>query len=143
MTTFREFLVHSKGDLTHRYDARAFASLPWDWDAMIRNRVLQPLFYYAKENYVDGQPERMWDGGASIITIPNLREIPKDELSATNIHTGMPDLDVAEMCADWMAMSKELGGTPKDWADKNVNVRWKFTEAQKKLIYEIIGECWE
>jgi len=64
---------------------------------------------------------------------------PKEIVDATS----MPDLDVAEMCADWMAMSKELGGDPKDWADKNVNVRWKFTEDQKKLIYDIIRKCWK
>jgi hypothetical protein len=67
------------------------------------------------------------------------RDAPPEEIVDA---TEMPDLDVAEMCADWMAMSKELGGHPKDWADKNVNVRWKFTEGQKKLIYEIIEECW-
>lgn len=95
MITFLEFLIKLSENLTHRYDARAFARLPWDWNALIRARVVQPLFYYARENYVDGKPERMWDGGASVITIRNLREIPKDELSLVNIHTGNPpDMNV-------------------------------------------------
>lgn len=73
-----------------------------------------------------------------LINRENREAPPKEIVDATS----MPDIDVAEMCADWMAMSKELGSGPKSWADKNINVRWKFTEAQKKLIYEIIRECW-
>jgi len=52
--------------------------------------------------------------------------------------TDMPDLDIGEMVADWMAVSKERGNTPKSWADKNVNIRWKFNDDQKDLIYELI-----
>jgi hypothetical protein len=51
----------------------------------------------------------------------------------------MADIDIAEMIADWAAMSEEKGDPgPKGWADKNVNVRWKFTDAQTELIYELI-----
>jgi len=56
--------------------------------------------------------------------------------------TKMKDLDIAEMVADWMAMGEEKGNTPKSWADKNVNIRWKFTDDQKNLIYELIEEVW-
>lgn len=56
---------------------------------------------------------------------------------------GMSAVDIAEMCADWMAMSEEKNTNPKDWADKNVNVRWKFTNKQKDLIYELIEKVWE
>jgi hypothetical protein len=52
--------------------------------------------------------------------------------------TGMSDIDIAEMVADWCAMSEEKGGHPKDWAEKNVNVRWKFTDDQSDLIYNLI-----
>ena len=57
--------------------------------------------------------------------------------------TKMPDLDIAEMVGDWCAVSQERGNTPKSWADKNVNVRWKFTDDQKDLIYELIDAVWE
>lgn len=67
------------------------------------------------------------------------RDKPPEEIVDA---TSMPELDVAEMCADWMAMSKELDGNPKDWADKNVNIRWKFTDKQKKTIYDLIEKCW-
>ena len=52
--------------------------------------------------------------------------------------TKMGDLDIAEMTADWRAMSDELGDDPRKWADDNVNVRWKFSDSQKNLIYDLI-----
>jgi len=64
---------------------------------------------------------------------------PEEMIDATK----MEDIDVAEMCCDWMAMSEEKDGTPKSWADKNVNIRWKFTKEQKDLIYELIDAVWE
>ena len=56
--------------------------------------------------------------------------------------TAMPDLDIAEMVADWCAMSEERGNTPRAWANQNIGVRWKFTPEQEKLIYKIIKEIW-
>ena len=52
--------------------------------------------------------------------------------------TKMTELDLGEMVSDWLAMSDEKNSNPKDWADKNVNVRWKFTDDQNDLIYELI-----
>lgn len=52
--------------------------------------------------------------------------------------TKMTDLDIAEMCADWLAMAEEKGNTAESWADKTVNKRWKFNDDQTILIYEII-----
>jgi hypothetical protein len=89
MKTFLEWVLR-EDNLARTYDTRAFASLPWDWKAMMGAKVIQPLFWYAKGNYVDGKPEVMGDYSASIITLPNLRSIPKNELSAKNIHTGNP-----------------------------------------------------
>ena len=94
MKSFNKWLSESKHNLFSEqnlpstYDIKAFASLPWDWEAMIRAKVVQPLFYYAKANYVDGKPEVMDDNSASIITLPNLKTIDNKELSAKNIHTG-------------------------------------------------------
>jgi hypothetical protein len=55
----------------------------------------------------------------------------------------MSNLDIAEMVADWMAMSEEKGGHPKDWAKSNIGVRWRFTPEQEKLIYELIDKIWK
>ena len=57
--------------------------------------------------------------------------------------TNMMDGDIAEMVADWCAMSEERGGTPRGWADKNVNIRWKFTDEQADLIYHLIDSIWK
>jgi hypothetical protein len=56
----------------------------------------------------------------------------------------MTDLDIAEMVADWSAMSEELGDNgPKEWADKKVGSKWKFNGKQKELIYDLIDGIWE
>lgn len=68
------------------------------------------------------------------------RDAPPDQIIDG---TGMKDLDIAEMVADWCAMSEELGGDPKEWADDNVNVRWRFTDEQTNLIYDLIESVWE
>jgi len=50
----------------------------------------------------------------------------------------MSPIDIAEMCADWMSMSDERGGDPKDFADNNINKRWNFTDEQVEQIYELL-----
>lgn len=64
---------------------------------------------------------------------------PEEMVDATK----MTDEAIGEMAADWCAMSTEKGNTPQQWADKNVNIRWKFTDKQKVLIYELLNEIWE
>jgi len=65
--------------------------------------------------------------------------IPKEVIDAT----GMGDLDIAEMCCDWAAMSEEKGeSTPMDWAKKNIGERWDFDDGQVDLIYEILDRIW-
>jgi hypothetical protein len=54
--------------------------------------------------------------------------------------TSMPVVSIAEMVGDWLAMSEEKGTSCKGWADKNVNIRWKFDDDQKDLIYELIDK---
>ena len=67
------------------------------------------------------------------------RDAPPDEMVDA---TGMSDLDIAECAADWCAMSEERGNTPREWAEKNVNVRWKFTPEQESLIFDLIDSVW-
>jgi hypothetical protein len=64
---------------------------------------------------------------------------PKEIIDATS----MSALDIAELVADWCAMSEERGNTPKDWANKNIDVRWKFDETQQAFIYDLIDAIWE
>jgi hypothetical protein len=51
----------------------------------------------------------------------------------------MPNLDLAEMVADWQAMAEELKkNTAREWYDKQKDVRWHFSEAQDKLIDRLL-----
>jgi hypothetical protein len=53
--------------------------------------------------------------------------------------SGMSNLDIAEMVADWQAMSEELKtNTARQWYDKQRNVRWKFTAEQEALIDKLL-----
>jgi len=65
------------------------------------------------------------------------------EKSSGRDATKMSDEDIAEMVADWCAMSEEKGNTPKSWADQNVNKKWIFTDDQTDLIYELIDAIWD
>ena len=49
----------------------------------------------------------------------------------------MSNIDIAEMIADWAAMSQELKNDLKAWVDKSVK-RFKFNKNQIKLIYELL-----
>jgi len=53
--------------------------------------------------------------------------------------TGMSLEDIAEMVADWHAMSQEFGSSTKTWADNNIEKRWKFSPEQKDIIYQFIA----
>jgi len=118
---------------------RAFASLPWNWQAMIRAGIVNALFYYPKETYVDGQPEHNEDWQFSIITKVNADEIPPDELSPTNLHTGnKPDQALflrklkntrdVEGQADWYNGKinqvydsiQKIGKTPEDFGGRDI-----------------------
>jgi hypothetical protein len=63
------------------------------------------------------------------------RDLPLREMIDA---TAMTVLDIAEMVADWAAMSEERGNTARAWADQNVNVRWRFTAAQVDFIDRLI-----
>jgi hypothetical protein len=67
------------------------------------------------------------------------RDAPPDHIVDAN---KMGNIDIAEMVADWCAMSEEKGNSPKQWADKNVGIRWKFSDEQQNLIYELIDAIW-
>jgi len=118
--------------------------------------------YKCKDEGVDWEPPKGTDEKMNIATehhVKNNRHHPEfhcvDEVDLINRKdrdsipdkiidgTKMNDIDIAEMVADWCAVSKEKGNTPQSWADKNVNKRWKFTEKQKDLIYELMDAVWE
>jgi hypothetical protein len=83
-------------------------------------------------------PEFHQDHKVDLLNSSDRDKPPEEIVDATK----MPDLDIAEMVADWMAMSEERGNRPKEWVDDNVNVRWKFTDDQRGLIYDLIDYGW-
>jgi len=83
-------------------------------------------------------PEFHCDKTDNLINENNRDAPPEEMIDATK----MGDIDIGEMVADWCAVSEERGNTPKSWADKNVNVRWEFTDLQEDLIYELIDAVW-
>lgn len=50
----------------------------------------------------------------------------------------MSEEDLAEMVADWAAMSQELGTGLKKWADDTISKKWKFSKEQNDFIYSLI-----
>jgi hypothetical protein len=45
------------------------------------------------------------------------------------------------LCLSWIWQKwKERGNSAKGWADKMIGTRWKFTDEQTELIYELLGE---
>ena len=91
----------------------------------VKNNAHHPEFHSPKE--------------VGLINREDRDKAPDEMVDATK----MDKLSIAEMVADFCAMSKEKGNTPKEWVDKNVGVRWEFTDEQKKLIYELIDEVWD
>lgn len=67
--------------------------------------------------------------------------VDRDEIPDTIINaTQMTNRALLEMCCDWSAVGWERSQkSPRDWADKNVNKRWKFTNKQVKFIYKLIN----
>jgi len=103
----------------------------------IKDKMNNATNHHVKHNA--HHPEYHFDDKESnLINREDRDKPPVKKIDATK----MADLDIAEMVADWLGMSEEKDSDPKDWADKNVNVRWKFTKKQKDLIYELIKEIW-
>ncbi len=91
----------------------------------------------ATEHHVNNNkhhPE-YWDSDKSPTINPDDRDKPLRLIDGTK----MDDISLAEMVCDWQSMSQEYNeGSCRKWADDNINIRWKFTDIQKSLIYKII-----
>ena len=101
---------------------------------------IQNKMHQATTNHVLKNPHHpeFWSENRDPINKTN-RDKPKEMIDATN----MPILYLAEMVADWSAMSEEHGEAgPYKWRKDNVNVRWKFSDKQVKMIDEFIDFLW-
>ena len=115
-------------------------SIPFELSQEIKDKMHEATFHHIKTHA--HHPE-YWDEG---VTIAGLNKDDRDRPAEGKIVDGinMPNTYIAAMVADWCAMSEELGtNSPKDWADANINIRWKFTEQQTYLIYSLIEMVWQ
>jgi len=112
--------------------------IPFNLTEEMKQKTHEATFHHIKNH--KHHPE-YWDDG---VTILGLNKDDRDRPSAGQIVDGtkMPLTYVAAMCADWFAMSEELGGHPAKWAADNINVRWKFTNEQIGFINDLIADVW-
>lgn len=107
----------------------------FDPPADIKEKMSRATEHHVKNN--SHHPEYHSKKEVGVINREDRDKPPEEMIDAT----AMPDLDIAEMVCDWCAMGEEKGNTAKYWADKNVNIRWKFTDEQKSLIYRLIEKA--
>ncbi len=103
----------------------------------LQSLIHKATFYHIKNN--KHHPE-YWDPN---VTIEALNLVNRDKPSGNLVDaTRMPLTYVASMVADWLAMSEEKSSNPYEWAEMNIDKRWKFTQSQKELIYKILELVW-
>ena len=65
----------------------------------------------------------------------NISSTNRDESIECISADKMDDISIAEMVADWQAMSEELKtNTSREWYNEVKNVRWSWNKEQNKLI---------
>lgn len=104
----------------------------------IKNKMHEVTVFHVLNN--KHHPE-YWDGNPTDIINKTNRDKPAERIVDG---TRMPIVYLAEMVADWSAMSEEFNEPgPYKWAKDFINVRWKFTEEQVELIYKFINFLWK
>lgn len=97
-------------------------------------------FHHIKTN--PHHPE-YWDSSYNTMQANDKGLEHRDEIADKIVDASkMPYTNIAQMVADWTAMEEEINNSEhpsaKEWADKNINVRWKFTPDQINFIYKLI-----
>jgi len=97
------------------------------------NEMTKITEYHVKHN--SHHPE-YWDDSliSGFINPENRDDIPEIMIDAT----AMNKISIMEMICDWVSVSQERGSDPRDWAEMNIGKRWKFSETQINLIFNII-----
>jgi hypothetical protein len=120
--------------LTWRYLKRE-TDKNFDYPKNIQDQITKMTEHHVRNS--KHHPE-YWTKSKVPLINPNNRDAPPDE--KINCYE-MPLSYVACMVADWKAMSEEKETDAREWADKNIDVRWLFSDKQKELIYNIL-EKW-
>jgi hypothetical protein len=107
------------------------------------SKEMQDAMHQATLHHIKNNPHHP-EFHTSQVNVLNKDMKNRDEKVAELIDaTKMPEDYVAEMVADWCAMSEELGSTPMEWGDKMINKKWKFTDKQVEVIKELIKAIWK
>lgn len=109
----------------------------YDPPADTKDKMNAATEHHIKRN--SHHPEYWTNETSNLINRENRDKPPEKMINASK----MPDVAIAEMVSDWLAISEEKSTDPIEWADKNVNVRWKFTPEQTKLIYTLIKDIYK
>lgn len=121
-----------------RYKKREEGDKSFDYSKEVQDAITEATSHHIKNS--KHHPDYWIPNKESIQLInPNNRDKPLDNVLDT---TEMPFAYICCMVADWMAMSEEKGTNPNDWANNNINIRWKFTEEQEDMIYALIKDFW-
>lgn len=137
-TKFIEPEYSSYVNITWKYYCKRHG-LDFETDKDLEDKMHEATYHHVKNN--KHHPE-YWDNETTIdnaISRDNRDGVPARQINGMN----MPLTYIAAMCADWCAMAEELNkNSPQDWANKNINIRWKFTDEQVNFIYEVLNKVW-
>jgi hypothetical protein len=123
--------------LTWNYHCKDL-KIPFKMSQNLKDQIQEATYHHVKNNR--HHPE-FHDTTTTLDSInPKDRDKPPEKIVDAS---AMSDTDVAEMIADWLAMSNEKGTDPIEWAKTNINKRWKFTKEQEDLIYDLINKIWK
>lgn len=134
--------VHDSSKLNDDIEKVPYIFISWDYHCKdlkkdfslspsMKEKTNEATLHHIKNN--KHHPE-YWAGETAQINTQDRDAVTKELVDATM----MPELYLGEMVADWMAMAEEKGNTVRDWADKVVNKRWKFTDNQRDIIYNLV-----
>lgn len=123
--------------LTWNYKCKADGK-KYEYPEGMEDKTNKATEHHIKNKNNSHHPEYHCDKEANLINKDDRDKAPEEMIDATK----MKEIDIAEMVADWCAVSEERKTDPEDWANKNINKRWKFTKYQEALIYELIEAAW-
>lgn len=106
------------------------------WRKFVKNNEADPNINKATLHHImnNSHHPEYWNKAEA-----NLSKEDRDKSDKVIDASKMPDLEVAEMVADWQAMSEELQtNTARQWYDSVKDKRWRFSKHQDELIDKLI-----
>ena len=122
-----------------------YVSLTWRHKMEAENDEFDPI--NGKGYQTPGMLDKEDENDATLHHITSHSHHPeywvKDEADAESTRavdaSPMPDIAIAEMVADWAAMSEEIQkNTAREWYDSVKMTRWNFSDHQDQLIDKLI-----